>query len=354
MNVTSHIKTVQSDEPSAYLSDVLAQPEALAALLDTMPAITSVARDARFASRPRVIVSGMGSSHLAGFGIWAALVRSGVAAWWIDTAQLLDAADDLIVPGTLLWLTSQSGGSAETVALLDRGLPADVDVIGITNNTASRLASAAGAAIDLRAGDEATVSTKSYVNSLAVARVVAASIAGDLDAERARLLASVEAMATYLAGLDAHVAAMDDFAVGRHLVLTGRGQAVMSAEAAGLILKEAAKATVEGLSAGALRHGPIELAGPRLAVLFFDHGAGAHRDQNLRLARDLAAAGTEVASVAADALEGLRPIPAPAGEGIDPGIRDALAFQALSFQLARRNGVAAGAFRFASKVTDIL
>lgn len=354
MSVSSNTADVRSDTPSPYLADVLDQPRTLSALLESATSITGVTREVGLATRPRVVISGMGTSHLAGLGLWATLVQLGVPVWWVETAQLLDVADGLVTPGSLLWLTSQSGESAETVALLDR-IPSDrAHIVGVTNNPASTLARHAHTCIELLAGDEATVSTKSYVNSLAVARLIAAQLTGTVEAALAALHATVDSLASYLANLDQGVAALADFAVGRHLLLTGRGLAAASAQAAGLVLKEAAKAPVEGMSAGALRHGPIELAGPRLAVTFFDHGTDPHHDQNRRLAADLFAAGTEIAWVSGEGIDTFRSLPAPTGRGIDPSIRDAVAFQTLSFELARRTGVTAGAFTFASKVTDIL
>jgi glucosamine--fructose-6-phosphate aminotransferase (isomerizing) len=339
---------------SPYLADVLDQPRALSALLDSWASIKPVVDAVGLAGRPRVIVSGMGSSHHGGFGLWAALVRLGVAAWWIETSQLLDVVDRLVDPGSLLWLTSQSGDSAEIVALLDR-LPDDrTHVVGVTNNPQSTLGRAAHTRIDLVAGAEATVSTKSYVNTLAVAELVGAQICGEAEGAERSLRATVDSLAAYVADLDEHVARVGTFAADRHLLLTGRGGAAASAQTAALILKEAAKNPAEGMSAGALRHGVIELAGPGLSVVFFDHGTPAHHDQNARLAGDLAAAGTEIAWVSDRPVAGGRSLPAPVGPETHPAIRDAAAFQTLSFALAQRSGVTAGEFTFASKVTDIL
>jgi glucosamine--fructose-6-phosphate aminotransferase (isomerizing) len=354
MSVTPDASSQSALARTRYLTDVLDQPQALSSLLDGATSIAAALDGVGLATRPRVIVSGMGSSHFAGFSLWAGLVEMGIPAWWIDTAQLLDAIDGLVVPNTVVWLTSQSGDSAESVALLNRLPAGQVQVVGVTNRESSALGRAADVRIDLRAGDEATVSTKSYVNTLAVNRLVMADLTGRTAAAVTSLRETVSALDSYLARLDEQVAQIEDFAAGRHLLLTGRGAAAASAQGAGLVIKEAAKTPVEGMSAGALRHGPIELSGSELAVAFFDHGPGAHQDQNRRLARDLEAAGTEVAWVCEDRVDGSRRLPAPSGPGIDLGIRDAAAFQTLSFELARRSGVTAGAFTFASKVTDIL
>ena len=340
--------------PSRYLADVLDQPRALSVLLDTAPAVLAVQEAVDLARRPRVILSGMGSSHYATFGLWQQLIRLGIPAWWVETGQLLDAIDGLVVPGSLLWLTSQSGESAETVAVLERIAAPRVDVVAVTNNPGSTLGQAAHTLIDLCAGDEATVSTKSYLNSLAVVRLAAAGLTGDAEAALSSLRTTVDAVEAYLRRIGDHVDALSGFARDRHVLLTGRGSAAASAQAAGLVLKEAAKLPVEGMSAGALRHGVIELAGPGLAVVFFDHAEGVHRDQNVRLASELASAGTQVGWVGDAEVAGQDRLPAPIGEGVDAAIRDAVAFQTLSFELARRSGVTAGSFAFASKVTATL
>lgn len=339
---------------SRYLQDVLDQPQALSALLDSAPLIATTSQEVGLTKRPRVIISGMGSSHYAGFGLWMSLVKRGIPAWWIETAQLLDTVDGLVIPDSLLWLTSQSGESAETVALLDRLHLAQVHVVGVTNKPESTLGRSAHTRIDLLAGDEATVSTKSYVNSLAVGRLVAAQLAGTTSETVRSLRATVDSLASYFSVIDEHILGLDDYAIGKHILFTGRGVAAASAQTAGLILKESAKTPTEGMSAGSLRHGVIELAGPGLAVVFFDHGPGSHRNQNVRLASNLSAAGTEIAWVSNEPVGGDPSLPAPTGDDVDPAIRDAAAFQTLSFQLADRAGKTAGNFTFASKVTSIL
>jgi glucosamine--fructose-6-phosphate aminotransferase (isomerizing) len=338
-----------------YLGNVLEQPTALSRFLDSAPGLAESVRGIDLADRPRVILSGMGSSHWATFSAWQMLAAAGLPVWWVDTAQLLDVAGGLIVPGSLVWLTSQSGESAETVALLDTLNLSDVHVLGVTNAPDSTLGRRADSRIDLLAGDEVSVSSKSFLNTVAASALVVGEYMGQTQDVVGCLRRTVDRAAQFLNELDAHVrTASTTFASDQHILLTGRGTAAASASAAGLIIKEAAKVPVEGMSAGALRHGPIELAGPGLNVTFFDHGSGSHHDQNVRLAEDLAAAGSSVAWVSDDAPAGATRLPAPDADGIDLTIRDALAFQTISFALAQRKGIPAGTFSVASKVTDIL
>src|SRR5712691_10128213 len=130
MSVISNTSGVNSIMSSPYLADVLDQPRALSALLDSAPSIAAVPDRIGLIGRPRVLVSGMGSSHVAGLRIWTTLVRMGVPAWWVETTQLLDLVDGIVEPNTLLWLTSQSGESAEAVAVLERVADQDVHIVG--------------------------------------------------------------------------------------------------------------------------------------------------------------------------------------------------------------------------------
>src|SRR5215472_4938830 len=89
----------------------------------------------------RIVLTGMGSSHFAALPGWRRLAEAGHPAWWIDSGQLLDTPG-LITPGTLLVATSQSGASAEVVAMAERQgpIPRAAALIAVTNDPASPLA----------------------------------------------------------------------------------------------------------------------------------------------------------------------------------------------------------------------
>ena len=69
-------------------------------------------------SYPRVVLTGMGSSHYVALPSWRRLTAAGLPVWWLDSGQLLDSPQ-LITDETLLIATSQSGASGEVVAVLD-------------------------------------------------------------------------------------------------------------------------------------------------------------------------------------------------------------------------------------------
>lgn len=340
---------------TGYLGDVYEQPEALASFLDSSSHIGALVRQLDLENRPRVIISGMGSSHYATFGAWQKLAEAGYPVWWVEASQLLDVAEGLVVPGSLIWLTSQSGESAEIVALVNGLQVPGVELLGLTNGLNSALGTKADFVIDMHAGSETSVSTKSYVNTLAASRLLVSEVLGSTPDDYRQLRNTVDSLSLFLENFDSHIEQeMNILNEDQLLIFTGRGIAASSALTAGLIVKEAAKEAAEGMTAAALRHGVIELAGSNLSVVIFDHGSEKEQSLNSRLAQDLLDAGAVVRWVSQTKSENYQTIPSPTGLDIDLSIRDALAFQSISFAIAQKKGITAGAFAVATKITDVL
>jgi glucosamine--fructose-6-phosphate aminotransferase (isomerizing) len=358
MNEKLNAKSTQA--PSPYMVDVMQQPVALERLISAMEGAQLEAPIKKLLGAKRVVLSGMGSSHFMTYPIFRAMLAAGIPAWWIDSAELLENLEAFNSPDTVFWLTSQSGESGETTKLIGL-IRQDSFVIGITDNSESTLAKRSNILIELKSGPEATVSAKSYVNSIAVARVVAAELGKKTSRSDAlkRLAQDSKLIKHYLDDAEENMQRFREFARDRHLLITGRGEAAISAEAAALILKEASKRPAEGMSAGVLRHGVIELASSDTSVLIFDHSESQvanpdHLSANQALAKELIQHGCEVGWVGGIAANQN----APAGSKVfeinrilDPMIGDALVFQSLSFAFAERKGIEAGSFKVASKVT---
>lgn len=349
MSVTSP-SVSYSENP--YFQDALGQPEALLCLLNKVEQIQTIATELDLGVQRRIVLSGMGSSHFATYPLWQTLVASGLNAWWLDGSELLQVHKELLSKGDVVVLTSQSGESGETTQLLGE-LNEGVTVIGITNNPKSTLALCSTKCIDIFAGPEATVSTKSLINTVATIRIMSGLLAQPASDKKLDLRISLKSISDFLEKFEEHIVADLDFARNKKLLITGRGEAAITAELAALILKEASKIACEGMSGGKLRHGPIELADENLAVLFFNHGDQIFTEQNLALAEQLHENGAEIGWVGPNCPDFARPLPSPSGE-CDPMFRDILAFQALSFAIASREGIEAGTFRAARKITSIV
>jgi glucosamine--fructose-6-phosphate aminotransferase (isomerizing) len=335
-----------------YFQDALGQPEALLRLLGVEEQIRAIAKELNFDIQRRVVLSGMGSSHFATYPLWQTLVSSGFNAWWLDGSELLQVHEELLSEGDIVLLTSQSGESGETLQLLSE-LNEGVLVVGITNNPNSTLALSANKSIEIFAGPEATVSTKSLINTVATIRMLSDVLAMPASDKKRDLRISLQSISDFLEKFEEHIFTDLDFARNKKLLITGRGEAAISAELAALILKEASKIACEGMSGGKLRHGPIELADENLAVLFFNHGDQIFTQQNLVLAEQLHENGAEIGWVGPGCPDFAMALPSPSNQ-CDPMLRDILAFQALSFAIATREGIEAGTFRAARKITSIV
>ena len=171
-------------------------------------------------------------------------------------------------------VVSQSGESAEVVRLVDELGPSTGRpfVLSVTNGLGNRLARRADVALDTRAGREQGPSTMTFAAALVVLSAVGRVLGGD---EPAAILDAVrdEAEAT-AAGAEVVLSDAPDRArsyrrwLGDRTTLAtlGRGAARAAAEMGALGLKEAARFAAESLEAAQFRHGPLELAGPELAV----------------------------------------------------------------------------------------
>jgi glutamine---fructose-6-phosphate transaminase (isomerizing) len=334
---------------SAYVADIAAQPEALRALLDAPPPPVA-------AQFERIVVSGMGASHYANYGLWHDLAAAGLPAWWVETGELLHGVDGLVTGRCLVWLTSQSGESGEVVALLDRLTGrSGVTVLGLTNDPEGTLARRADLVVDLHAGPEHTVSTRTFVNSVAANHLVSGVWCGRTQEEVLRSLEEEQraVTATLPGDLDRHLAEAEHVAERvRRLVIVARGRVFAAAATGALTIKEAAKFHAEAMTANQFRHGPIEMAGPDLSVVLLPGEDTADSDR--QLAEELLAHRSHVIWVGDCGPRGADRLHRPAETPVGRSLTDVLPLQLLSVALARRAGVEPGEFVHAQKVTSRL
>ncbi len=331
-----------------YVADIRSQPEALQRLLDQ--GVTEPARQLllRLPTFGRVIMTGMGASLFALYPAFLELAAAGLPVWCIEAAELLSQADGLITPDSLLWVTSQSGRSAEIAALLEQPRRPRA-ILGVTNDTTSPLAAAADAVIELRSGAEHTVGTRSYLNSLA-AHLLATAVAVQRPAPR-EVYEMPARLGDYLSRWDAHLSAWDKAVTENVLFAVGRGASLAAAQTGALIVKEAAKVPMEAMSAPQFRHGPLELADGRTCIIVLA-GAAADAPANDRLVSDLLAVGANVIRLPATQAAGPL-LPVAYSDQVRP-IAEIVPFQLLSVLLAERQGLEPGAFRHIGKVTTAL
>ena len=335
---------------TSFISEMREQPVRLAALLDSDP--VRRVRPLNVSGFRRVILSGMGASHYATYPAWLTLVQAGVPAWWIEASELVHHARELVEPDTLLWLTSQSGYSPEIQALLG-GETADRPrtLVAMTNDPSSPVAAAADVVVEIHAGPEESVSTKSYLNSLVAALLLAHSLLGAPD-PRDDVARSGDELDRFLGNdWDANLdVASKAIGAPEQVVALARGAALHAAWTGALVLKEAVRYPAEGMSAGQFRHGPLELAGPQLTPIVVE-GEASTAGLNRALAEELAAAGSHAVWIGGSAPRGAVPLPSPVGYGIGARLGEIVPFQLAAVALAMQMGIEPGEFIHSSKVT---
>jgi glucosamine--fructose-6-phosphate aminotransferase (isomerizing) len=244
-------------------------------------------------------------------------------------------------------MVSQSGKSAEIVAATKLKPAA---LIATVNDMKSPLAEAAKFHAPIHAGTEHTVSTRTYVNTLAVGQLVALALLGrDFESAREELLQTASAMRGYLADWENRVKEIGR-AVGfpKRLATLGRGVSLAATYTGALILGEAAKYMATPYQAGEFRHGPLELATPDLTVLLFE-GLEETRELNLRLLRDLR--GHDVNALWVGSGKNDWQIELPSVPAIGLPLMEILPIQMLTIHLAEQIGVEPGRFFRTGKIT---
>lgn len=335
-----------------YFRDLLSQP---GALCDTLKRLTHSKDLSALASRLRnrkfksVVLTGMGSSFHGLNPLLLQLTNAGHSVILTETSELVYYRQHLLNPSTLLIAVSQSGRSAELIRLLhdNRGR---APIITITNTPDSPLARRSNAVIFTHAGEEFSVSCKTYVCALLAIKFLGDYLCG-VPAQRTRkeLTGVVRPVAHYLARWKEHVSGIVPALQGiRQMFLVGRGPSLAAVGTGALILKESTQFPAEGLSSAGFRHGPFEMVGPESFVLVFS-GEAKTRELNRRLLQDIRANGgcAEMVSFEQDDRAYCLPkVPA----SLLP-VLEILPVQMLTLALGARNGRQPGKFRLASKVT---
>ena len=336
----------------AYLRDILDQPRALEetlAGLEVSKTLHQLAARLQQGKFKAVVLTGMGSSFHALHPLNIELVNHGLTAMMVETSELLHYGSRLFDPRTLIIAVSQSGQSAEVVRMLEinRGRSA---VIAITNTPGSPLAERADATILTQAGQEFSVSCKTYVTALMALQWLGDAVCKrDLRRTRQELKAASPAVRDYLVQWKEHVQELAQMLKGtRHLFLVGRGSSLAAVGTGALIVKESDHFHAEGMSSAAFRHGPFEMLSEETFVLVF---VGEHRTRELnqRLFADVRDARRRAELVGEGAASPPCALPS-APRSIHP-IVEILPVQMVTLALAAQAGREPGRFELASKVT---
>jgi glucosamine--fructose-6-phosphate aminotransferase (isomerizing) len=336
--------------------NIVEQPEALRRLADAAETDLNTISGQNW---KRIVLTGMGSSHYAALPTWRHLTALGHNAWAVDTGQLLDN-ERLITSQTLLLVTSQSGASGEVTELLERrrdGRIAPAVLVGIADDDQSPLAQAADVFLPLHSGAEATVSTKSYLNTLALHRLIRAAFSTEnlAHVRSAELNDAADAVQDVIDRVDlAKYATAAAQHPKRRLAYVGARDSAGTALFAALITKESSKVAAEGYVGGQFRHGPFELAGDGLTVMIFASDRNSQDSSLRQLAADLVETGSHVVVVGDPGSESTVTIPISCSTDLAFTAASSVVAELFAVDLARANGVTPGAFIHGSKITTTI
>jgi glucosamine--fructose-6-phosphate aminotransferase (isomerizing) len=334
-----------------YIEDILSQPEALQEAVRNYS--SSALEKVNLADFDRVIISGMGSSYYAAYPALMELAQQPTPVQLVNTAELLHSLYGMIGTRSLLWLNSQSGRSAEPVYLLERiDSQPPARLLTFVNDVSSPMGERADICLPIHAGGEATVSTKTYVNMLAVNLLAAIQLSGgSLEGAYSEMRATAHVMELYLKNWQAHVQELDsllgDF---DQLFLIGRGSSMSAVWNGSLINKEAAKSAFEGMHAADFRHGPLEMVAKGFAALIF---AGPRETSalNRELGREIISYGGKAIWLDSVPDPEIPTILLPETSELTRPLVEILPMQMLTLAMANRKHMDAGRFRHVSKIT---
>lgn len=337
-----------------YFSDLMNQPEALEATWNGLKSTDVFERISGSCGREgfrRIVLTGMGGSYFGLHPLCIELAANGWTPLMLETSELIHYYPHLLEPSTLVVAVSQSGKSAETVRLLEVNA-GRARLIGVTNWADSPLGLEADFAVTTAAGDEYTVSCKTYVSAQMAFRVLGAALGGgDATARLHEMKAAPQVVQAYLMHCENHVNEFVDLLrdVG-NVFLVGRGPSIAAASTGALTIKESTHFHAEGMSSAAFRHGPFEMLQSGIFVGVFA-GEQKTRALNEALMRDIEGTPARAVLFSEDAERACCRIP-QAAEALRT-IVEVLPVQMMTLALAALANREAGKFERATKVTAV-
>ncbi|HME56591.1 MAG TPA: SIS domain-containing protein [Candidatus Lokiarchaeia archaeon] len=369
----------------SFVNDVFDEPEALKQFANYYTSIEGKSlllqlnqdwKETRFEN---VIITGMGSSLFAGHIASMIFQAAGFPCAMIDAGELLyyGLGGDESVPAsdnakTLFILTSQSGESVEIVKLLDE-IPAkrpDGTIWGITNTEDSVLAIKSHRAILLKAGEERSVTAKTFSNTLLMMyilpRILIATSETEIDAFLNTFFDDVQGLADDLEFLFSEKQELANKIVTffgkdtKFVEVIARGTSLATAQQAALNIKETNKIASEAISGGQFRHGPIELVTKNFSSICL-----ASDDETRDLMEDVCYNITHkwgggkvlfITNRQSEKLEGDARLIPVVHNCINPflaPVMEIAIIQLFMIRLAASNNIGPGIFKYTTKVTKI-
>jgi len=284
-----------------FLQDVLRQPAELQRTIDYLhragqsrlsEAATAV-RGAR-----HVYLTGIGSSWHAALTVGPLFSLGGRPVYVQDASELLHFAT--IPSGAVIIVISRTGRSIEIVHLLAKARECGAVVIGVTNSENGPLAQEAQIPIVVAAKLDHGISVNTYSTLAAAAGALACAAVGSFDdAITTSLSHALADTATSVAGWQEQIADSAWLLPGSVCYFLARGSSLGSCHEARLLWEEGVKSPATAMGTGGFRHGPQEMIteGSRFGIWIDGRRM---RGQDLAVARDLRRLGASVMLIGQD------------------------------------------------------
>lgn len=261
---------------NAFVEEVMTQGTVLTECLDkhlkgpnaALTEVTSLIRSARY---HRILFVGMGSSLAAAPTVADVLSAGGLPSVVLNAYEAGRYQMGQITADTLLVAVSQSGASAEVLDVV-RKAKGRTTVVGVVNQEGSPLAKEADIPVFLHAGNEAAISNKSYLNTLAVLNILAAAMLGRLNDDlTSKLYETANWVGAALRQPASPVNAMKSFVQGSlSFDFLAVGPSLSTAAQAALIFREGPRLAAAAVDCADFAHGWKDSARPGYVAVMLD------------------------------------------------------------------------------------
>jgi glutamine---fructose-6-phosphate transaminase (isomerizing) len=341
-------------ENNSYLKDILDQPFFLRLALKGYPSkeIEKLYDRLKAGEIKKILLTGHGSSYNSLYPAFLHLCTQSIPVTIWQTAELLHYGFNQIDSDTLLIANSQSGKSAEVKNLIGKiSNHRPACLLGLTNDMQSDLGKHSDVVVNLNAGEEYGIASKTYINSLCLSALFAVQLCGENihDAMKDMQSAS-DSIEKYFANLQTRIDEIKNlFGKIQNTVIIGRGASMATALNGALNQKEAARLFTEGMNAAEFRHGPLEIVDTNLTLMIVE-GDKNTSDFNSSLAKEVYQYGGKVIWVGNNPPPEIPSIKIPEVAEIARPLVEALPMQLIAFTHAQSQNIEAGKFRYIGKV----
>jgi len=304
-----------------------------------------------------LIFSGMGTSFISPLIIRPLLASKGITSFMFEAGEFLHYGLGTVRSKDLIVLISQSGESIETCRIAEemKGL---CPIIAIVNDEESTLAGYGDLVLPMTAGEEASITTKTYTNTLGLLNIMGVTaVSGNLEKEMESLIESSFHMDDFLENRSDEIKAAEEHlknASALHFLT--RGPALAGAFQGALTFMEGAHLTAVAMPCGSFRHGPIELIGKGHRAIVYVPSSET-RGLVVRMISEMAERGSHIVAFSSGSMEiddpNIVEISFPEVDDRHLPISAATAQELLLDRIASRRGLKCGVFKHTSKVTKI-